>query len=42
MKLPEKYDHNFEFYKYITDLLWLKPYEIQVVKVSVDTESTHS
>lgn len=32
MRLPEKYDHNFEFYKYICDLLWLKPYEISVVK----------
>uniref|UniRef100_A0A8D9EGF4 Uncharacterized protein n=1 Tax=Cacopsylla melanoneura TaxID=428564 RepID=A0A8D9EGF4_9HEMI len=32
MRLPDKYDHNFEFLKYLSWLLWLTPSEIQVVR----------
>ncbi|KAL1454377.1 hypothetical protein WDU94_010644 [Cyamophila willieti] len=32
LRQPEKYDHNFEFLKYVSWLLWLKPAEIQIVR----------
>ncbi|KAI5722094.1 hypothetical protein M8J76_003614 [Diaphorina citri] len=32
LRQPEKYDHNFEFYKYISHILWLKPSDIVITK----------